>query len=197
MSKEIARYLSILLMVFTASNYAIADFSEKQTRYLSYYDITSYFKSIEVYENDCYQNKEGNMVVFGYSSPVTGKPISANPNFDFLNSYLSCLKTDNFENYLNKNIDSELLKKLGSTYHSVDSIEEKVLDQIIDELIFKLIGPEVVLVSYGLIASQEELKNLLKSSAQEIVTNENNKTAKNYLKSVFTLIHLRDEFLSY
>jgi hypothetical protein len=197
MSKEIASYLSILLMVFTASNYALADFSEKQTRYLSYYDITSYFKSLEVYDNDCYQKKESNIVVFGYSSPVTGRPISANPNFDFLNSYLSCLKISEFENYLNKNIDSELLKKLGSIQYSIDSKDEKVVDQVIDELILKLIGPEVVLVSYGLIASQEELKNLLKNSAKEIVIKENNTTVRNYLKSVFTLIHLRDEFLSY
>jgi hypothetical protein len=174
-----------------------ADFSEKQVRYLSYHDVTQYLKKLKVHDHECYRNQSSNYVIFGYSSPVTGQPVSSNPNFDFLNSFISCLKSYGFKPDFSKYLDSDLMSQVGSIYNRLGGVKAEDLNKAIDQLIVKLIGPEIVLVSYGFIGSQKELRDLLSSTAMNIVSKESDPTIESFLSNVFVLIHLRDEFLSY
>jgi hypothetical protein len=146
---------------------------------------------------NCTEMDKNNSVVFGYSSPLTGKAVSAGPNFDFLNSVLSCIKDVEFKYDIEKYLSGSTISKLGDLYDNVTEVDKENLDIAIDELTLKLIGPEVVLVSYGHVASQKYFRDLIHSSAINIIENQKDKSTGSYLKNIFVLIHLRDEFMSY
>jgi hypothetical protein len=193
MNKATGRFLS--LCVFMISLNSFADFSQTQKRYLSYFDIVGYFQKIEVLSSDCKSMTIENSVVFGYSSPITGGPVSSVPNFDFLNYFLNCISNTTFSSRLSKYLDEDLVAELSMYSPAHDQNKLKLLEAI-DEMTKKIIGPEIVLVSYGHIKSQKEFRELIHNSAIEML-GENDNTTQNYLKKVFILIHLRDEFLSY
>jgi hypothetical protein len=184
-------------LLIAATSNAKADFSQNQVRYLSYFDIVNYMESVETNQHGCGEFQQDNAVVFGYSSALTGKPVSSGPNFDFLNSVLSCLKGIEFRYSLEKYLSSEVYEKLGDLYENVTSVDQVLIDAAIDELTLKLIGPEVVLVSYGHIESQANFRKLIHDSAMNMIIKKGDMSGNQYFKNVFILIHLRDEFMSY
>ena len=138
-----------------------------------------------------------NATVFGYNSPVTGKPASFNPNYDFVGKLLSCLKNQNIIGDLSELLSEKTIEQIESRFLMLEHVSEELKNSIINDLTLKFIGPEVVLVSYGLVKSQEEFNQYIGKSAEEFIRKTSGTTVSDYILAVTTLIHLRDEFLSY
>lgn len=193
------KYISLVLLTII-SGVASADFKQGSVRYFSYYDIINHFKEkVYLYSSECISKSKENGLIFGYSSPTSGKPLSQEPNFDFLSLYLNCLNETQIEAAIAQLIPYQIIIELGDRERPYEELSEELIDKVIDSLLLALIGPESVIISYGHISSQEELKNIIKNSALEIVKNKNiaNININEFIKEIIILIHLRDEFLSY
>lgn len=197
MKMVIVRFLRIIFVMSMAINSANADYTQNQVRYLSYFDVITHLKSIKSYNSDCFEQSKANSIVFGYSSPLSGSPVSSNPNFDFLSTLISCIKNAEYKYELKDLLTEKTAEELGYLGEPVGDKKVEVINHAIEELIVRLIGPEIVLVSYGHIESQNALRNLLHRSSLEMSKIGEKVSTEIFLTNVFILIHLRDEFLSY
>jgi len=180
----------LLLLVIAQSSYA--DFSQNQVRYLSVKDIELTFMNIyNSKQSNCSLENKAKSNAFGYSSPVTGKPISKKPNFNFLNTYMQCLrellKEADPKKILTGNLSLSGLKRYTD-------ISEDDLKQAIKLQINKLIGPESVIKSYGYLKSEDQLIELIMNAVKD---NNSIITVFDFMKEAIYFISLRDEFLSY
>ena len=196
MNRVIVKFLSVILFVLITNN-VFADFSQKQIRYLSYFDIIKKFQKLEISADQCKQFIQSNSVVYGYASPLTGAPLSGEPNFDFINSFLSCLKSSTLDKKISKILSEEVKNQLGDLDEEIKDKDENHFAAAIDELTLHLIGPEVVLISYGYVKNQKEFRDFIHKSVIKILEKQEDPDGWKYLTNAFILIHLRDEFLSY
>jgi hypothetical protein len=197
MNKVRYKFLSILFLNILGVNTSYGDFSQLKLRYLSYFDITNHFKNLKVSEENCTYRIQENLVLYGYNSPVTGKPVNDKPNFDFINSYLSCVNLVDDNKFLTEFFTDEIWNALGDTTDNYSPDKDKAIGEAIDFMTMKLIGPEIVLVSYGLVKKQKEFRELIIHSAKAMIAKQGKHSVKDLIKSAFILIQLRDEFLSY
>ena len=189
------KFLSLSLILF--ANISFADFTQNQVRYIGYFDTLNTIKNLDVYNDECITATRKNSVVFGYSSPVNGKPISSSPNFDYVSSFINCLNQAQFDNLIYRMVTSETQTKIGDLGYNIDQVNESILKLALDEITLSIIGPEIVLISYGHISSQKDFRELIHNSSLNIVNKSGDQTVRNYLKQAIILIYLRDEALSY
>lgn len=183
------------LIVIVATPFAQADFAQKSIRYKSFSDLISFFDRNKNGYSECAQYTRANTGSFGYNSPLLGIPLSQDPNFDFLNKYMGCLKKIDFHKNWEE-LPEEVRNAAGGYYSgTVKEAGEEALKNIIKEVTLSAIGPEAVLVSYGYVESQEKFINMIYQSALGQL--DEGASMQDYFKSVFTLIHLRDEYLRY
>ena len=187
--------LMLGLIILMATPLVQADFAQKSIRYKSFSDLISFFDRNKNGYSECAQYTRDNAGSFGYNSPLLGIPLSQDPNFDFLNKYMGCLKKIDFHKNWQK-LPEALQNAAGGFYSgTLKDTPEEILKTIIKEITLRAIGPEAVVVSYGYVKSQEKFTDIIYQSALEQL--DEGASMQDYYKSVFTLIHLRDEYLRY
>lgn len=180
------------------SSYSFADFKQNQVRYMGYYDlINTLSKKLNTVDYGCSGEAEERSEAFGFALPVKGEPISSQPNFNFLNTLLQCIKSSNTlfpvqNSTPGFNIDSEY----NINYPSEPAPELKV---VLKSLIEGLIGPDAVVKSYGHVESLDALTEIIYQSTVESLNARDIQIAghEDFYKTAINFIVLRDEFLSY
>jgi len=185
------KLIKILVILFISSS-TFADFSTKQVRYHSVKDIQLNLKNIfPSAQAECLTESPRTSIAFGYSSPVTGKPVSKKPNFNFINTYMQCMKSILIQVTAEDLLpgDSSL-----SAYANPDTVDQEELRKAVKYQINKLVGPEVVIKSYGYLASEKEFIDLIMQTVKE---SQSINTVTDFIRESVYFISLRDEFLSY